>query len=723
MLGLLFTATVGTNLAFYFVPLLSLIAVISFVFNKKSNKTELSVGLMCIALGILSYSCAYKSQVESAKQLADHTAKLTATITAEPYVKNSRYYYTVKTKEITVIDGEIENIPNSIKLRLSSPDSFECDIYNDIELQVKFKESNKSQFNNHNIACGYYIDATLIDNSVKRLDSKTIPWYSFVYDFRENVHHKLLSVLNKDNSALLMALLLGDKSSMDKWVQESFREAGLSHIIVVSGLHLSIIAGFIFKAFSCFIKDKKIPAGVTIVMILIYVVITGFTYSVIRSAVMNIIYLGSYFIHRKPSSINSLGFAGLLITGVNPLSICNLSFILSFLATLGIITLEKKIREKLFAVLPKQASNKRLWYINKPVAYAVSCISVSTSATLFTLPIAVFVFGSFNTYLLLSNMAVLAVAPVIIVLGIFMTVMLFIPFMLPLAKLLAVLESCLCGFLIDVSNFVSQLPMAVISVGSFTIKLGIIVVIAIVAIFFVVQGFKVKSIGFCTAVCICGYTVVMSLGYLITSRFMVLQIIDTGSGVAIIDTSPDGVNVLSCGGDIYHTENALTALENKRLNTVVIPDYRMYYSKYAQDYICGFDFERVLVYDTDKYSESLTELLQNKNVKYIDENTRVDFYKYSYEIITVEDKNWIYIVNDNSTILVSPKNADCLDLPQQYRECDALILQSNCSNVSAIDCDNVVYCGKNNRKDYYYTENGDVLLYKIFNGSVSVWQS
>lgn len=734
MLGLLFTATVGTSLAFYFVPVLCLFAVISFIFNKSKNKAELCAGFMCIALGVLSYSVAYRLQVEPAKQLVNHTAKLTATITAEPYCRNSRHYYTVKTKEITVTDDTIKNIPKSIKLRLSASESLECEIYDDIELQVKFKETNKSRFNHHNIACGFYIDADLEENSVKRLDSETIPWYSFVYTIRENVYHKLLSVLDKDSSALLMALLLGDKSAMDKSVQESFREAGLSHIIVVSGLHLSIISGFIFKAFSCFIKDKKIPAGITMAMILIYVVITGFTYSVIRSAVMNIIYLGSYFVHRKSSSINSLGLAGLLITGVNPLSITNLSFILSFLATLGIIALEERIRKRLFAFLPHQASDKRLWYINKPAEYIIGCVSVSTSATLFTLPIAVFVFESFNTYFLLSNLAVIALAPAIIVLGIFIVAMLYIPFMLPVAELLANLEGDLCGFLIHTSDFVSQLPMAVISAGSFTIKLGMVAIIAIVAIFFVVQGFRVKSAGLCTAVCICAYTVIMSLGYLFTSNFMVLQVIDTGGGVAIIDVSPNGINVLSCGGDIYHTDNALTALENKKRDTIVIPDYRMYYSKYAEDYMCGFDFKGVLVYDTDKYSESLKKLLENENVKYIDGNTVVDFQKYSYEIITIKDekdkqyRNWIYIQSDNSTILVSPKNADCLKLPQQYRKCDALILQGNCSNVDSIDCGNIVYCGKNSTnknlgENYYCTENGDVLLYEIFNRRVSVWQS
>ena len=93
------------------------------------------------------------------------------------------------------------------------------------------------------------------------------------------------------------------------------------------------------------------------------------------------------------------------------------------------------------------------------------------------------------------------------------------------------------------------------------------------------------------------------------------------------------------------------------------------------------------------------------------------------KIINVDNKNWLYITSENSSVLVSPKNADCSSLPLEYRKCDVLVLQKGCENVENIICDNIVFCGKNDGNGYYYTENGDIVLYKFLNGSVSLWQS
>ena len=97
MLGLLFTVIVGTSLAFYFVPLFSLVALLCTVFCKRDYKTEVCVGMLCIAFGILAFSVSYNLKVEPLNQLKNHTAQLTATIIEEPYCENNRYYYQIKT--------------------------------------------------------------------------------------------------------------------------------------------------------------------------------------------------------------------------------------------------------------------------------------------------------------------------------------------------------------------------------------------------------------------------------------------------------------------------------------------------------------------------------------------------------------------------------------------------------------------------------------------------
>lgn len=731
MLGLLFTVTVGIDLAFYFVPVLGLLAVLCAVFNKKSYKTELSTGLLCIAFGILAFTLSYNSQVVPVNQLQNHTAQLTATITEEPYSENSRYYYSIETRTISVEDIQTDDIPQNIKLRISTAEDFGGELYDDIKLQVKFKQLNDPTFYFHNVSNGYYLNATVVEESVELLGSKTVPWQSFINDIHKSVESKLSSVIDNDNCDLLMALLLGDKANMSQTMQDSFRIAGVSHVVVVSGLHLSIIIGFLSAVLSLFIKEKKITAGITISVILMYVVLTGFPYSVIRCAVMSIIYLSSYFVKRKHNALNSLGFAGLVITLPDPLAGGNLGLIMSFTATLGMIAFEEKIRLFILGKIPKKIKIKEQktigriinYCVNYVVNYFVNCVSVSLSATLFTLPVMVFVFESFSVYFLLSNMIITALAPVVIVVGIILTVMLYIPFLSFVAGIVAVIENYLCSLMVEVTEAVSALPMATISLSSVTIKLATVAVLVVVVLFFVVQGFKIRSVSFCVWLSCGVYVMIVSLGYLITSQSFFLQIIDTGSGVTIVDNSPDGVNILCCGGDNYHSNEVLSLLENKNRNTLIIPDYRKYYSKYAEDYMYEFDFENVLVYDTDKYSDSFKETLLTENATYIMDNTTVEFAEYEYRIITVDNKNWLYITSGNSSVLVSPKNADCLQLPDKYRKCDVFVLQSNCTNTEYINCENIVFCGKNTGEDYYYTENGDILLYKFLNGSISLWQS
>lgn len=723
MLGLLVAVIVGTDLAFYFVALPSFLAVICAIFYKDKKKKELCTGLLCIAFGILAYSGCYSLLAMPVKQLEGSTAQLTATITEEPYSVNGRYYYSIKTKAVNIIDKQTATTPQSIRLKLSSAEDFKCNLYDDIKLEVEFKEVKKSPYYYHNISDGYYTNATVIKGSIKGLGSQTIMWDLFLNNIHNSIESKLSSVLNSESSGLLMALMLGNKATMNKAIQESFRQAGLSHIVVVSGLHLSIIAGFVFKLLSLFIKEKKITAGITIGIILLYVVFTGFTYSVIRCAVMNIIYLCSYFSMKKTDPFNSLGFAGLLITLINPLAIGNLGLIMSFSATLGIISVENKINGFILSRLPRAIKDKRLRLVNWLVKYIVSCASVSLSATLFTLPVMVFVFESFSTYFLLSNLLVTAVAPVTIILGIILTVLLYIPILSAIAEIIAVAENCLCCFIIWVSEFVSGLPVATIGLGSVTVKLATFIVIFIIAVLFIYQGFKIKNTGFCVAICSGVYIIVLVLGYIFMSTTFCLQIVDTGNGVTIIDYTANGINVLACGGDTYNSDNAFKAIEGKRVNLLIIPDYRKHYSKYAEDYICEFDIDNILLYDTDKYSDTLNELIKTENITYIDSNTRLNFNDYQYQIITADNKNWLYITSKNSSILVSPQNADCSQLPENYRECTVFILQRGCTDIDCIDSDNTIFCGKAKENDYYYTENGDVMIYEFLNRRANLWQS
>ena len=73
--------------------------------------------------------------------------------------------------------------------------------------------------------------------------------------------------------------------------------------------------------------------------------------------------------------------------------------------------------------------------------------------------------------------------------------------------------------------------------------------------------------------------------------------------------------------------------------------------------------------------------------------------------------------------MISAQNADCANLPEQYRNNDVTILQKNCKNINLLNSKNTIFCGKDDNKNFdYCTENGNVVLFKLSDGGVNVWQ-
>lgn len=723
MLGLIISLTTGTGFSLCFVPLLGLLAIVCVLFYKQENKTAVLTGLLCICAGILSYSISYNANVAPVQILYNQSADITATVTKISYGDNGKCFYEFETDSVIPVESEVKDCPQNIKLTISSKSDFDVEIYDIVKTNVIFSEKNNSAYTAHSISEGYYINARITDDTLEVLSQKNIPWYSFVDDIHTSVEEKLEENLSSKQTNLLMALLLGDKDKIDSTITQNFRSAGISHIIVVSGLHLSVIISFVFGTLSYIIKNRKVSSAITIVVIIFYMILTGFAYSVVRSAVMNIIYLLSYFFCKKPQALNSLGIAVLIITFVNPLAIGNLGFLMSFSATLGIVTLEERISKYIINKLFKTHRKDKLKLIYSLIEYIINCISVSLSATLFTLPVMVFVFEKFSVYFLLSNLLVTAVAPVVIVCGFIMVVLSYIPVIEFLVSILGFFEGILCDFILWVSDFVSLLPFSTIKLEDIFVKLAMVVVLLIVAFWFVVQGFRIKNLSICTAVCISATVIILSGGCLVESQSVSFTVLQTGTGATVINKSQSGVNVICCGGDNYHISEVMEYLENEKMNSLFIPDDYAYYSKYAENILDEFDVEQLLLYDTSRYSDETKELFKDKNCTYITPNTEICYDNYSVKPININNKICISVSCGDEKILIVPRNCDCSALPQEYKNNDIIILQKGCTNVDNLTADSVIMCGKDDNNGYYYTSNGDITLYKFADGGFNLWQN
>ena len=215
---------------------------------------------------------------------------------------------------------------------------------------------------------------------------------SFLYDIRENIYKKLKENLGQRKSALVTSVSFGYSEYLDQYDEEEMRNLGVIHAISVSGLHVALVYGII---------RKFLGKNISLISTFVYVILTGAAFSSIRAFIMIVVLSISFNLRRNYNSASALALACLLITLAKPYAPFKLGFILSFLASAGIITFSKKLNNNLYR-LPN---------------YLRSTISVTLSAQVFTLPIIMIAFSKCSMSFFLGNIIIVPLLNLLIILG------------------------------------------------------------------------------------------------------------------------------------------------------------------------------------------------------------------------------------------------------------------------------------------------------------------
>lgn len=268
--------------------------------------------------------------------------------------------------------------------------------------------------------------------------------YSFANSIRNNITKKAESILPKETSGLLVGILLGEKSDISEELIESFKTSSLSHILAVSGAHTSyIILGITYLLNRSKLSKKKTNISVIIILI-IFMTITGFTPSVVRACIMGILLLGSKIFHRKQDIWTAISLSLLIILVENPFSINDIGLQLSYVGTIGIILFNKNIEE----ILSKTKINQKI----------VTGLSVTFSAQILLIPIMMYNFNTISFTFFISNILAMPLLGLIISLGFINVFLSFVS--ITFAKLLAIILDLLLKMLILVSRSTSKLPFS-----------------------------------------------------------------------------------------------------------------------------------------------------------------------------------------------------------------------------------------------------------------------
>ncbi len=204
------------------------------------------------------------------------------------------------------------------------------------------------------------------------------------------------------------ALLLGWRDDVDEATQQQFRDAGITHLLCVSGLHVGIVA-WLAGAALFFLGRKRwqrvVKGIVQIGVVWLFVLLTGMAPSTLRAGVMFSLLLIGDMLQRQPNSLNSLCTSMLLLLLIKPMLLFDVGFQLSYAAVAGIVLLNQPLQQ----LLPHSSK----WYLWLPQK-AWQLICLSTSAQLATLPLVLYHFHQFPLYFLIANLTVVPFAGVLL---------------------------------------------------------------------------------------------------------------------------------------------------------------------------------------------------------------------------------------------------------------------------------------------------------------------
>lgn len=213
---------------------------------------------------------------------------------------------------------------------------------------------------------------------------------------RATVLRTISHVKDVNIQGILQAAFLGEKNNLTSHIKNLFREAGIYHLLAISGLHVAILISSMLVILMLFPIPKVIKIVVTILFIWCYLFFIGFIPSLFRAVVMATIILASFMFQRNNYTINSLGVAGLIWLIMSPGSLFTPGYQLSFAATFGIITLFPLFTEKLIPHL----NNDVLHLIEKTI---LSFFFVSLAGFIATVPVLAYHFGRISLFGLAAN--------------------------------------------------------------------------------------------------------------------------------------------------------------------------------------------------------------------------------------------------------------------------------------------------------------------------------
>lgn len=276
--------------------------------------------------------------------------------------------------------------------------------------------------------------------------------YKSLFAFKNRFENVIEQGLSEPSASLMKGILFGDRLPAD--LKSAFVKTGVAHITALSGFNVSIIALFLFALFDYFMVIRAVSFYLSIILIVLFTLMTGASASVVRAAIMGILFITARKIGRPYTAIYALIFAGVIMVVLNPkVLVFDLGFQLSFLSTLGLIYLYPILENKLSG-LPNFFSLKEY-------------LGATLASQIFVLPLLIYNFGQLSLIAPLANILILPAVPLSMLLGFLSGFIGLVS--ITAAKFIFLFAFIFLEYMIKVAEFLASFSYSAIYLGSISI--------------------------------------------------------------------------------------------------------------------------------------------------------------------------------------------------------------------------------------------------------------
>lgn len=430
---------------------------------------------------------------------------------------------------------EAKFLKNNKKVLISIKKSQQIDkinygdlIYLEGKLEIPKIATNYKGFNYRQYLKTQKIQGIVIADNVKILKAKYKN--NLIYQIQKKIKAIIKEKLPDETGNLLLAILVGDKKDLSEQIQINFKNSNLSHMLAVSGAHVSyIIVGLTYITQNS-IMGKRKGRVFCIFFLIIFMAITNFTPSVTRACIMAILTLVSKILYKKADIYTNISISALIILLYNPYSLLDLGFKLSFGGTIGIIIFMRFIKKK-------QEEPKLLNYIKQMAL-------VSICANIIIIPIIMNNFNTVSLTFLVSNILASPILAIIVIVGFSIIIISIISH--SLSNLLVFWLNPILNLLIKISSFCSKLPFAKILVVTpyiFNIIFYYTIILYLVNYNKIKQFIKKKTVILLSIILILSNFI-----FYILPQDLKIYFIDVGQGDSTLIVTPSKKTILIDGG-------------------------------------------------------------------------------------------------------------------------------------------------------------------------------